>query len=151
MLVKVKGLYVKPRLKIHQFTDEPVTGKPVEGKRWYDRRPKHLSTLGDAMWPEAVKEDIAQQFIRIGVEDPYRQKLVEPFAIEFGGENDDGAYKLENVNWELCMDYFRWEASAWDRDTDEKDKAHKALVAEIRAKYGRMFNHHNTYSDGEGL
>lgn len=75
MLLKVIGLSVKPRLKIHEVTDTPREGDP-----WGDLRPKHLNTLGEAMWPDAVKEEIAQQFRRIGVEDPYRQKLVEPFA-----------------------------------------------------------------------
>ena len=136
---------------MHAFIDGPRM-KPTEGKTWYDQKPKHLIPLGDAMWPDAVKEDIAQQFKRIGVEDPMRQKLVEPLAIAFGGEWGDGKYKLAKVDWGMVMDYFRWEASAWDRDSEEKTAAHRALISDIKAKYGGFpFNHHNTYTDGKGL
>jgi hypothetical protein len=130
MLLKVKGL--KLSRPIHQF----------------DEKPKHLSTLGEVAWPEGVKKVIAGLFSAIGVEDPYRQKLVEPYALAFDGRNNDGDYDLEDVNWEMLIDYFRWEASAWSRNSDG-DEQHDALVQEIKDKWGGMFNHQFVYSDGK--
>jgi hypothetical protein len=141
MLLKVKGLKVAPRLEIYEVTDDPPKDDP-----WEEARPKHLIALGEADWPKAVKDDIARQFKRIGVENPYRQKLVEPFAYVFGGKSDDGAYDLSSVNWEMVIDYFRWESAAWDRGVDEaKTQSLDVMIAEIKTKYGGMFNHQMVY------
>ena len=137
MLLKVKGLSVKPDLLIHEFGD----------RCW--PKPKHLSPLGETMWPEWVKGAIAERFRAIGVEDPLRQKLVEPFALAFGGKNADGAYDLDRVDWQKVVDYFTWEASAWGIDSDEKEKAHRVLVDQMKAKWGGVFNHQVVYSDGK--
>ena len=127
MLLKVKGLSVKERLTLHEFTNDPPEGDP-----WGRKRPKHLITLGETPWPDAVKEDIAKSFKQIGVEDPLQQKLVEPHARAFGGKDNDGAYDLSGVDWAMVMDYFRWEAAAWDRDTDEKTAALDIMIAQIK-------------------
>ncbi|MFZ5572032.1 MAG: hypothetical protein ACOZF0_16655 [Thermodesulfobacteriota bacterium] len=138
MLLRIKG--VKTKHAIHEVD-------PDAGEDSFFMKPKHLVTLGEVAWPEWVKEDIAQQFRRIGIQDPYKQKLVEPFAMAFGGRNNDGAYDLSRVKWEMVVDYFRWESAAWDRDTPEKEKALKLMIAEIKAKYGGMFNHQMVYDD----
>ncbi|MEE4377804.1 MAG: hypothetical protein V2J55_09885, partial [Candidatus Competibacteraceae bacterium] len=74
-----------------------------------------LNPLGDVLWPQDVKNKIHDIFKAIGVADPWRQKLVEPYAIVFGGRDNDGSYDLADVDWEMVVDYFRWEASAWTR------------------------------------
>jgi hypothetical protein len=135
MLLKVKGLGVNPDLRIHEFDQK--------------RRPKHLSPLGETTWPEWVKGVIVERFHAIGVEDPLRQKLVEPFALAFGGRNNDGAYDLARVDWQKVVHYFTWEASTWGIDSDEKEAAHQALNAKMKAKWGGAFNHQVVYSDGK--
>jgi len=146
MLLSVNGLSSRPRLKLHEVTDTPIKGDP-----WRTRRPKNVIPLGETIWPDEVKKRIAQVFIKIGVEDPYRQKLVEPYAKVFGGKDDDGAYDLKAVDWIKLVDYFTWEAAAWDNDTPAKEKALLSMVANIRKKYGGMFNHQQVYHDGMGI
>ena len=131
MLLKVKGLKSNPRL--HEF----------------DERPKHLWTLGRAPWPKGVKQQIARLFKAIGIVNPMRQKLVEPHALAFGGHDSVDGFDLSDVNWELVVDYFTWEASAWGRDSASKDKAHRALNEQMDEKYGAPFNHQIVYTDGK--
>lgn len=113
-------------------------------------RPKHLVPLGDSLWPEGIKNTVNRIFKKIGVEDPMRQKLVEPFARVFGGRERDGISDLEDVNWDKVVDYFRWEASAWTRlRSKENELAHDKLIDEIWERWGGCFSHQMVYSDGK--
>lgn len=138
MLIRLKGKKFKNMLLDRQAVDEKD-------------RPEHLITLGDTLWPEPVKLKIAQTFKDIGVENPMRQKLVEPYCRGFGGHDNYGEYDLENVNWEYLVDYFIWEASAWMADTEEDVKKHYKLVDKMKAKWGGPFSHYAAYQDGKGF
>lgn len=134
MLLYVKGLAINDDLSMHVFG--------------FEKRPKpsHLSPVGETLWPDYVKKEISRLFKEIGVEDPLKQKLVEPFALAFGGNDNDGAYDLENVNWEMVMDYFKWESSAWT--AVDRREAHMALTKEIIDRWGGLpCNHEQAYSD----
>ncbi|MBT8762473.1 hypothetical protein KFV02_00815 [Desulfohalobiaceae bacterium Ax17] len=86
-------------------------------------QPKHLIPLGEADWPEDVKNKIAEIFKKIGVPDPMKQKLVEPYARGFKGKvGKSKEYNFEEVNWEIVVYYFKWEAACWIGDYDEADR-----------------------------
>jgi hypothetical protein len=133
MFLKVKGLKITNENGLYEFKERPV----------------HLRTLGRAPWPKGVKQAISRLYKEIGVQNPMRQKLVEPYAFAFGGRNNDGGFDFDEVNWELAIDYFTWEASAQNRYSEAREKAHDALNEQIIEKYGAPFNHQFVYCDGK--
>lgn len=84
--------------------------------------PNHLVTLENAPWPDSIKLDIVYAYESAGFVSAEKQKLVEPFAIAFGGIWD-GSYtpKLENVNWLMLRSFYVIEAysSCITKDRDE--------------------------------
>jgi hypothetical protein len=144
MLLKVKGIELKPSLKMHEY----IEGAP-EDYAW--RKPDHLVPLFESQWPSNVIREIEGIFKAIGVKEPRWQKLVEPNARVFGGvELENGTYSLARVNWERAVDWFRFEASAWTRlDSPENEAAHKKLTDALIEKYdGLPAGHQQVYSDG---
>lgn len=112
------------------------------------QQPKYLVPLGEALWSEDVVVRIAGIFSEVGFEDPRRQKLVEPYAIVFGGKSNDGVPELSNVNWELLVDYMRFEAAG----VIERDK-HKIEVIseEMWCKHSTLVSHYEVYENPEFL
>lgn len=137
MFLEVAGKPLPQPLRIHACTDAPL----AEGT-WGGEKPKHLVSLKESMWPEEVIDKIAQIFKGIGVIDPMKQKLVEPYAVVFGGKNVDGRQNLSGANWELAVDYFTFEAASITRN----QKVHE-LQEEALKKYGGYFSHYAVYED----
>lgn len=134
-LINDKDLTVPKELRILCFFD----GQLDKGK-WGGKKPDHLMTLGSTQWPDEVKHEIVEIFKGIGVVSPLKQKLVEPYAIVFGGRRKEGESGLSGVNWEMVVDYFTWEAAAMtDRKQSEK------LQDEAEKKYGGIFSHYAVY------
>jgi len=115
---------------------------------------EHLIPLGETKWPEPVKDRVADIFKEIGIKYPLKQKLVEPFACAFGGIKDDsGDYKLDSVNWEYVVDYFRWEAQAIS-EKDAGNESHlraRELQEQALKKYGSIFHHYLVYANPDYL
>jgi hypothetical protein len=135
----------------------PANLKPMVFKRLEDIDPnsiyaesergnlKGLQTLDKTPFPAEVKNQIVEAFKKIGVENPLQQKLVEPYAIYFGGHDKDGEYEYSNVNWDKVIDYFEYEAASLSGD------AKRAIALQKRAnkKYGHEFFHYAVYEDGK--
>lgn len=139
MFLEIPGLpFKRHRFYKHCFTDAPL----AEGK-YGGERPKHLVPLGQAGWPAEVVNKIVELFKAIDLQDPERQKLVEPYAVVFGGRCDDGMSDLSKVNWEKVVDYFTWEAAEHGEDVELADK----LQGEARKKYGGIFMHYPVYEN----
>lgn len=137
MFLELPNKPLPKKLQLHQCTDAPM----AEGV-WGGERPKHLVPLGKAGWPEDVAQRIADIFTDIGVIDPLGQKLVEPYAVVFGGKNVEGRQDLSGVNWEFAVDYFTFEAASITYDKKVHELQNKALK-----KYGGMFSHYEVYED----
>lgn len=104
-------------------------------------KPFYLCTLNDTLWGNEVKEKIAKFYKNVGVQDPLNQKLVEPYAGAFGGQNKEGVADLSKVNWEMLVDYFKWEALAI---SDNHTKAAK-VYKEAEKKHNISFSHYYVY------
>lgn len=118
-------------------------GKPIikTGDEMVDK-PDHLVPLKSALWPDKVKEKITAIFKAIGVPNPMEQKLVEPHARVFGGICDENQSILDDVDWEMLVDYFEWEAAALtDREKSE------ALQEKCLKKRGGIFSHYQVYEN----
>ena len=144
MFLEIDGLTLPDRLKIECFEENPSGGEWAD----YRRRPKEWIPLGETAWPDEVKAQIVEFYKAIGVEDPLRQKLVEPYAKCFGGRNRDGAYDLDGVNWDAVVDYFRFEARSITAQTDDDRAVLEAMQAEAVEKYGgRLPMHYMVYGE----
>jgi len=146
MLLITKDLTVPRNLQVYaKYSTEFINefANPTDNIMMV--QPKHLVPLEETDWPDNVKAEIAKIFKEIGVPEPMKQKLVEPYAKGFGGVVDDSKeYKLENVNWELVIYYFKWEAATWSYNTKEIDKLEKVCME----KYGfTPFWHYGVYED----
>jgi len=95
----------------------------------FDRVPEHLTTLEKADFPEEVKTTIVKLYKAIGVENPLKQKIVEPTGSAFNGDYD-----------KMLM-YFRWEAQTHE---DNREQAEE-LQAQAFERYGHIFNHYAVY------
>lgn len=143
MILEIPGITVPDDVTPH-VVYSPVSGESDKGRaRAGLLKPRHLVPLGDAQWPKDVIEHIEAVFKAIGIEDPRRQKLIEPYARVFNGVVDgSGEYKLDAVNWQIVKDYFAWEAAAW---TDPARA--KALQEKAREDHGFIFSHHGVYAN----
>lgn len=148
MFLRTKGLKIPDYLQMWSFDAQPSKG-PMG---FMSGKPKHLVPLGDTPWPEDVKADIVAIFKELGVENPLKQKLVEPYAKCFGGRDNSGEYDLADVNWEMAMDYFKVEVAQYalnglETDSEYEDSLDEieALQRKAEAKYGDRFNHRFVY------
>lgn len=86
-----------------------------------------LVPLGEADWPDWVKEEIASFFERAGVEDPLRRKLVEPDLAGLRREMAGGG-----VDWDHVVAYYKYEALSVLLFNDETARAKaEAMYAEF--------------------
>ncbi len=108
-------------------------------------KPDYVVPLKDAAWPEEVKAKIVDLFKKNGIKDPLSMKLVEPYAIVFGGRDDNGAYNLAGVNWEMVVDYFEWEIAVMQEDGGQI----KATMAKSMRKFGVEYSHKGVYDAGQ--
>jgi hypothetical protein len=141
MFLNIDGIDVPKKLRYHLCFDD--------GRKFFYVRPENLIPLGETAWPEDVKDDVAAIFKEIGIEEPLRQKLVEPFAAAFGGIKDSsGGYMLDKVDWGRATDYFRWEAQAisMEKDNDEFDIKAKEMQEAAKRKYGSIFLRYLVYA-----
>jgi len=140
MFLHIDGIEVPKKLIYHVCFND--------GRKLFYHMPEHLIPLGDTTWPDQAKDKIVKIFQEIGIEQPLRQKLVEPFAFAFGGVKDSsGGCILDKVNWEYLVDYFRWEAqtiSSQD-DDDEFERKAKELQEQACKKYGSRFLRYLVY------
>jgi hypothetical protein len=136
MFLEQEGLDMPREMRLHLFTDTPTPGT------WGIERPKHLIMLERSMWPDNIKEAIVKIYQEKGLPDPMRQKLVEPIAFIFGGQEVDGVTDLTKINWQMVIDYFTWEAEAIMQTEDAE-----RLQEEAEKKYGGIFSHHEVYKD----
>lgn len=146
MLLEVKGLKIPNQHRMHLFFSD----LPREHPKY---KPNHLTPLGDTPWPEDVKAKIVEYFKAIGIQDPLRQKLVEPYALAFGGRDEDGRYLLDFVDWHKLVDYFQWEANEWlanhQLNNNIEEAYERALKLQQKAlgKYGGYYSHYFVYGD----
>jgi len=141
MFLHVEGIDVPQKLLFHVCFND--------GRRIFYNLPDNLITLGETKWPDHVKGEIVKIFKEIGIREPLRQKLVEPYAGAFGGiKESSGACNLDRVNWGHLLDYFRWEAQAISSqdDNDESFIRAKELQDQACKKYGSKFFHYVTYA-----
>lgn len=109
-------------------------------------------TLDKVPWPEKVKAAIVKAYKGTGFEDPLQQKLVEPYALAFGGERRDGEYDFKAVDWQCVIDYFNWEAigiEAGRTDDEALTQQTFALNRAAQKKYGFSFHPYQVYHDQE--
>jgi hypothetical protein len=142
MFIHIKELEFPKKLLFHVCSND--------GHNTFYYMTEHLISLGETRWPESVKGEIENIFKEIGIEEPLRQKLVEPFACAFGGIKDDsGDYKFDKVNWEHVVDYFRWEALSISGEVSSDDFYLKARELQDQAskKYGSKFLHYLVYAN----
>ena len=108
-------------------------------------KPDYLVPLGQAQWPEKVTSEIADIFRNVGLENPLKQKLVEPSARAFIIDYSSNLDGLENVNWEFAVDYFKHEAiSLFDSKNEDK---RKKQLDHMYEKHGTLVRHYDVYSD----
>lgn len=139
MFLEIPGLpFKRVRFRKHGYFDGPVISEATELQK-----PKHLVSLGKSMWPKEVIDKISQMFKTIDLQDPERQKLVEPYAVAFGGMNVEGRQDLSNVNWEMVIDYFEWEVACHDENWDLSKKLQK----KADKKYDGIFSHYVVYEE----
>lgn len=128
----------------------------AEGVRFVERfgemvtNPHHFSgvvTLRHSLWPEDVKAAVVEAFAQYGQERVLDVKLVEPFAIAFGGRDVNGTPDHSKTDWELLKDYFRWEAAALltEKTGGEGAALSHALQEAALKKHGHYFNHYQVY------
>ncbi|WP_291328434.1 hypothetical protein [Desulfovibrio sp. UCD-KL4C] len=87
-------------------------------KKGQDNKFQDLIPLGDTNWPENVKKEICDFFKDAGVDDPMKQKLVEP-ALEGFRRKENG----DEIDWEDVVAYFKYEALSVLIMHDKKFKA----------------------------
>jgi hypothetical protein len=136
MFLEATGLTIPGVMNLHAANDKPPLGT------WGGERPKHLIPLEQSTWPDEVKQAIVKIFTAKGLSDPMMQKIIEPMARVFGGREAEGVIDLSDVNWELVIDYFTWEAES----IMSTDKA-KKLQKKAKKKYGGIFSHDAVYEE----
>lgn len=110
-------------------------------------KPDYVVPLGDSGWPEEVKQKLVDLFKKNGIKDPLSMKLVEPYAIIFGGRDDNGAYNFAGVNWEMVVDYFEWEITSMQGDPDKIGEA----MDRAMKKFGTHYSHKGVYEAGQPM
>jgi hypothetical protein len=103
---------------------------------------EELVTLEDCMFPPDIKQHIA--VVYHDLQDPMKQKLVEPFCIAFGGKKNEGVPDFSRVNWEEVKDYFSFEYQSINQHREEAER----LQEEAFKKHGHIFNHYQAYEGG---
>lgn len=100
-------------------------------KQGEENRFQDLVPLGETDWPEEVKREISAFFKKVGVADPYKQKLVEPSLSGFKLRGADGG-----IDWEDVVAYFKYEALTVliTQDKDTRRQAEK-LYSEFFADH----------------
>jgi len=131
MFLKVKGFKLPDKLQEIAVND------------LRDPTASDLVPLERSGWPEEVKADIVLAFKEIGLESPLRQKLVEPYALSFGGQDDNGEALLGDVKWDKVTLYFQWEAASWGGKQEEAEAFQQKAIK----KYGHRFNHYSAYDE----
>ncbi len=136
MILDIAGYKLRPELGIHAVSDAPLR-KGV----YPTQRPKYLVPLEEANWPSEVVSRVVKAYTAVGLQNPLKQKLVEPSAIVFGGKYSEGVTDLTSVNWDMVGDYFEWEAQAAVGNYDES----VALQKKAKAKWGGIWSHRQVY------
>ncbi|MBN1625288.1 MAG: hypothetical protein JW944_02085 [Deltaproteobacteria bacterium] len=142
MFLHIDGIEVPKHLMYHVCFND--------GRKLFYNMPENLIPLGETEWPETVKGMIEEIFRQIGIEQPLRQKLVEPYACAFGGiKGSSGECKLGKVNWDQLVDYFRWEAQTISsrEANDEFEIRAGELQEQALVKYGSKFVRYIVYAD----
>jgi hypothetical protein len=148
LFLKVKDLEMPKDLEWCALTNR-ADAAPDDPWAEIEGVPDNLVPMGKADWPVEVKKEIAQAFMEIGLEDPLRQKLVEPYAVAFGGEPRNGAYDFTGVNWEMAVEYFKYEAANYDFPVDHEKI--EAMQQAAEKKYGGRFFHYSVYEVWVGV
>jgi hypothetical protein len=146
MFIDINGIKFPKKLLFHVCLNN--------GQKAFYHIPDHLIPLGETKWPKSVKDKIVKIYQEIGIEEPLKQKLVEPLAWAFGGIKDiSGDYNLDKVNWEYVVDYFKWEALAIseEADNDEFHQRAKELQERATKKYGSIFLHYLVYANPDHI
>ena len=143
MLLKVRGLHCPYDYQIHEVAE---IGESEPG---IQERPEYCIPLGETEWPEDVKERVSRFYMRIGIEDPLKQKLVERTARAFMYDIDAPE---KGVDWDMLVDYFDWEATAWEASQQEDEdnpavKRSHALQRRAEKVYGGYFFHYMVYTE----
>jgi hypothetical protein len=137
MFLHIEGMKLPKWAAVHTVTSDP------KYEEWQGGKPIHVCPLGETFWPDDVKSKIADIYKAVGVPDPMKQKLVEPYAGMFGGQNKEGIPVLTHVNWNLLLDYFEWEAAS----VSENVKLSNKLQGKAEKKHGGAFSHYPVYQD----
>jgi len=140
MILEIEGVVIPDCYKLHSYTNAPVKDGVL-----FAHAPKWVMPLGKAGWPSDVVDRIAEVFASRGLPKPLETKLVEPYAIIFGGEYLDDERDLSSVNWEMVVDYFTWEAHAQGGQGCYEEA--RRLQGEAKKKYGGIFSHRGVYDD----
>jgi hypothetical protein len=113
---------------------------------WKGGKPSWATPLGETFWTDEEKKKVTDIFKRAGIPDPMKQKLVEPFAIAFGGKNKEGVPDLSKVNWEALIEFFEWESYSIQKTKESKAISEK-LQNKAEKKWGGIFFHYLVYED----
>jgi hypothetical protein len=138
MILEIEGVVIPQCYRIHSYTNAPVKDAVL-----FAHPPKWVVPLKDANWPSDVVEKIAKAFACLGLPRPLESKLIEPYAIVFGG-NTLMERKTFQCEWEMVVDYFTWEAHA-QAGPDYYDEAccFRMKLKKVR----RIFTHRGVYDD----
>lgn len=139
MFLKIKGM------ELPDFAAAHTVSEGVD--EWKGLKASWVCPLGETFWPDDIKQKVSDIYKKVGIADPLKQKLVEPFAGCFGGKNQEGVPVFSKVNWNALLDYFEWEAA---EISENKVKAQK-LQDKAEKKYGGIFFHYNVYVNYSNL
>ena len=131
-------------LKLPDFAMINTRKEGIE--EWKGGKPHWATPLVETFWPDDVKKKITDIFKKVGIPDPMRQKLVEPFAVCFGGENKEGVPDLSKVNWEALVEFFEWESFSIQGTKASRAMSEK-LQDKAEKKWGGTFFHYDVYQD----
>jgi len=109
MFLKITGMTLPDWALIHSVSDDPKL------KEWQGKKEHCFCPLEETLWADDVKKKITKIYKAVGVPDPMKQKLVEPYAGCFGGKNKEGACDFSKVNWQALLDYFEWESYNYEK------------------------------------
>jgi len=101
------------------------------------KKSSHLVSLEEAPWPDKIKRKIAKILQKAGVADAQKQKIIEPYAMKFGGRNKDGLFDLSRVKWPMVLDYFKWEAALLANDLKKAAKMQKRAIRKYQVPFTR--------------
>jgi len=137
MFLDIKGMTLPKWAMVHALTDDS------NFEEWQGRKPYWVCPLEQTLWSEDIKKKITDTYKAVGVSDPMKQKLVEPYAGAFGGKNKEGACDFSEVNWGTLIDYFEWEAASISENKRKSEKLQK----QAEKKYGGIFSHYLVYEN----